>query len=115
MLHRDVHLALNRLAGALPSRGFAFYVRRATADRVFLRMAGDVRGLTGWSVQEWMSRGGAWRSFVHPDDVDKVEACLRELVDGDERALEYRFLSPDGGERWVRDSLRALPGSPGGP
>jgi PAS domain S-box-containing protein len=115
VLRKEVHLALNLLAGALPSRGLAFYVRRATTDGAFLRLAGDVEGLTGWTVQEWMGRGGSWRASVHPDDVEKVEACLRDLDDGDERTVEYRFLSPEGGERWVRDIFRAIPGAPGGP
>ena len=115
MLRKEVHLALNLLAGALPSRGLAFYVRRATIDGSFLRMAGDVEGLTGWSVQDWMARGGSWRAHVHPDDIEKVEACLRDADDGDELVLEYRFISREGGERWVRDSFRAIPGAPGGP
>jgi PAS domain S-box-containing protein len=112
---KEVHRALSQLAGTLPTRGLAFYVRRSTADGVYLRMAGDVRGLTGWTVQEWMGRGGAWRAYVHPEDVEKVEACLRDLSDADERSLEYRFLTPQGGELWVRDTLRAIPGTPGGP
>ena len=115
MLRKEVHLALNLLAGALPSRGLAFYVRRATLDGAFLRMAGDVEGLTGWTVQDWMARGGSWRAHVHPDDIEKVEACLRDADDGSELVLEYRFISPEGGERWVRDSFRAIPGAPGGP
>ena len=90
MLRKEVHLALNLLSGALPSQGMAFYVRRATADGVFLHLSGDVRGLTGWSVQDWMARGGAWRAYVHPDDVDKVDACLRDLDDADERSRPRR-------------------------
>ena len=78
-------------------------------------MAGDVEGLTGWSVQDWMARGGGWRGQVHPDDVEKIETCLRELDEADERTMEYGFISREGGERWVRDSFRAIPGPPGGP
>jgi two-component system cell cycle sensor histidine kinase/response regulator CckA len=115
VLRKEVHLALNLLANALPARGMAFYVRRATPDGMFLRMAGDVLGLTGWTVQEWMARGGTWRAHVHADDLEKVDACLRDLSDADERTLEYRFLNPDGSELWVRDSLRAIPGAPGVP
>jgi PAS domain S-box-containing protein len=115
VLRKEVHLALNLLAAALPSRGVAFYIRRASADGAFLRMAGDCEGLTGWTVQDWMSRGGSWREQVHPDDVERVDATLRDLEDGQERTVEYRFISREGGERWVRDSLRAIPGSAGGP
>ena len=115
MLRSEVHLAINLLADALPSRGLAFYVRRATADGVFLRLAGDTEAETGWTVQEWMDRGGSWLGQVHPDDVERVQATLRDLNEGDERTLEYRFISRDGGERWVCDSLRAIPGAPGGP
>ena len=115
MLRKEVHLALNLLADALPSRGVAFYVRRATADGLFLRLAGDTETVTGWTVGEWMARGGTWRAQVHPYDIERVETTLRDLDETDERTLEYRFLSRDGGERWVRDSLRAIPGAPGGP
>ena len=115
MLQKEVHVALNLLAGALPARGVAFYIRRATADGAYLRIAGDCEGLTGWTVEEWMARGGSWRAQVHPDDVDQIDATLCDVEDGEERTLEYQFLSREGGERWVRDSLRAIPGAAGGP
>ena len=115
MLQKEVHVALNLLAGALPARGVAFYIRRAMADGAYLRIAGDCEGLTGWTVEEWMARGGSWRAQVHPDDVDQIDATLCDVEDGEERTLEYRFLSREGGERWVRDSLRAIPGAAGGP
>ena len=115
MLRKEVHLAINQLADALPSRGLAFYVRRASPDGVFLRLAGDTEGVAGWTVQEWMARGGSSLDQVHPDDGERVHATLRDLNEADERSLEYRFISRDGGERWVCDSLRAIPGAPGGP
>ena len=62
-----------------------------------------------------MARGGSWRAQVHPDDVDQIDATLCDVEDGEERTLEYQFLSREGGERWVRDSLRAIPGAAGGP
>lgn len=62
-----------------------------------------------------MERSGSWRAQVHPEDVERIDAGLRDLSEGEERALEYRFLGRDGGERWVRDSLRAVRERPGGP
>ena len=115
MLRKEVYFALNLLADALPSQGLAFYVRRATTDGAFLRLAGDTDSVTGWTVEEWTARGGTWRAQVHPDDIERVETALQDLDEADERCLEYRFLGRDGGERWVMDSMRAIPGAPGGP
>ena len=115
MLRKEVYSALNLLADALPSQGLAFYVRRATTDGAFLRLAGDTDRVTGWTVEEWMARGGTWRAQVHPDDVGRIDTTLQGLDEADERCLEYRFLDRDGGERWVMDSMRAIPGAPGGP
>ena len=115
MLRKEVYFALNLLADALPSQGLAFYVRRATADGAFLGLAGDTDLVTGWTIEEWMARGGTWRGQVHPDDIERVDSTLQGLDEADERTLEYRFLGSDGSERWVIDSMRAIPGAPGGP
>ena len=104
MLRKEVHLALNLLAGALPSRGLAFYVRRATTDGTYLRLAGDVRGLTGWTVQDWMGRGGAWRSYVHPEDVANYRSAIFDHLKGVTPLMlcEYRYLANDNTWRWAR-------------
>ena len=115
VLRKEVYSALNLLADALPSQWLAFYVRRATTAGAFLRLAGDTDRVTGWTVEEWMARGGTWRAQVHPDDVGRIETVLQGLDEGGERCLEYRFLDRDGRERWVMDSMRAIPGAPGGP
>ena len=73
-----------------------------------------ITSLAGRSRSGWPA-GVPWRAQVHPDDIERVETTLEGLDEADERSLEYRFLGRDGGERWVTDSLRAIPGAPGGP
>jgi PAS domain S-box-containing protein len=44
----------------------------------------------------------AWRRRVHPEDIARVEARLRESMErGGEYAAEYRAIWPDGAVRWV--------------
>lgn len=56
---------------------------------------------------------GTWLAALHPDDRERVSAARREqLVDGDERTLDYRVLV-DGEPRWWHERSHAAAIRPG--
>lgn len=72
-------------------RGACIYVNRELEQR------------TGMGQRE--SAGFGWLAAVHPDDRQNVLNRWREFVQGDTPfAEEYRFIRPDGNERWIADS-----------
>ncbi|HEX4432528.1 MAG TPA: EAL domain-containing protein [Frankiaceae bacterium] len=67
-----------------------------------------VRRLFGWTPEDILSRLG--RSFVHPEDADRVAEALA-LVKGDPSrhpTIEFRLLCADGSYRWVEETLSNL-------
>ena len=58
--------------------------------------------LTGQTPDEALGYG--WLERVHPSDRERVrEAGVSAIARGERFVLEYRVLTPTGGERWVRD------------
>jgi len=59
-----------------------------------------------WSDLTGIDRGAAigrsWASVVHPEDLERVVGeWRRSRTDQREFSLEYRYVSPEGGARWV--------------
>jgi PAS domain S-box-containing protein len=92
--------------------------------RIQLALDGAYVGLFEWNVvtnqSEWSTgfyrlhglQPGApasyalWRSQVHPEDIERVEAEIKRAVDEAESVdTDYRIIHPDGDLRWT--SLRA--------
>lgn len=46
-----------------------------------------------------------WKTFIHPEDIEKVEEVLKKLVHGKKVKLEYRIIDASGKLRWVDDHL----------
>jgi PAS domain S-box-containing protein len=46
-----------------------------------------------------------WRGVVHPEDLPRWEQAFARLRRGQSGQEEYRVVWPDGGVRWVRDSV----------
>lgn len=54
--------------------------------------------------REWT--GNSFRGIVHPEDLEKVEASIREQISGSRQDMdyvEYRIIRKDGEIRWVED------------
>jgi PAS domain S-box-containing protein len=65
----------------------------------------QIESLLGYSVSEWLTQPGLWRSALHPDDRDRVLAAYREAVDTkSDFECTYRLVRPDSRAVWVRDS-----------
>jgi PAS domain S-box-containing protein len=80
--------------------------------------------ISRWSDQQYRlfgidPQGGqplsveAWRAMVHPDDHDRIEQRLRQLIiAGDYDESEYRIFRPDG-MRWIFTRAHAIRNSQG--
>jgi PAS domain S-box-containing protein len=55
----------------------------------------------GRTVESAYDDAESWVEAVHPEDRDGVHDFLRRLSRGEEMAVEYRILRPDGETRWL--------------
>jgi PAS domain S-box-containing protein len=80
-----------------------------TVDMQFVRryVSPGCRDLLGYEPEELT--GGIPLSLTHPDDVERVGQCLRDMVAGQDRALiNNRVRHRDGHWVWIEVSLRLI-------
>ncbi len=64
--------------------------------------------ITGRTIED-AATPELWKTFIHPDDIDKLHGELRRLlVEGGSVEMECRSVVRDGRQRWVRVVGRAL-------
>ena len=73
-----------------------------------------VTRLTGYEQSEALCEGW-WVGRLHPDDRERVLACLPRLVTDNKLVLEYRLEHKYGGYLWVHDESRLLRDDSGKP
>lgn len=72
----------------------------------------QLRTMLGYTHDEVRSD---WVDSVHPEDVDRVLAVVRDVAEtGEPYAIQYRMLHRDGTVRWVRDHGTVLSRDPSG-
>jgi PAS domain S-box-containing protein len=62
---------------------------------------GAFENITGYNPAEFFARGG-WRSIVHPEDLQKDEWDMQQLLQNKRVVSEIRIIRKDGSVRWVR-------------
>jgi two-component system sensor histidine kinase UhpB len=87
------------------------YALRAEPDGTLRRdwTAGDIRRLTGYTLEEMDGRGGVL-SIVHPDDRAIVMRRAFALAANQPYMDEYRIIHKDGRVRWIRYYTHPLRG-----
>jgi len=77
----------------------------------------QVERLFGFTVEEWRSDPGFWRSRVHPDDLAEalaIDDAAYNATHNHAYEMSYRLIAKSGNVVWVRDLCRAVvePGRP---
>lgn len=75
-----------------------------------------IENLLGFTPEEWISKPNFWKEQVHPDDIVRVVADVKEYVaQGINFVSEYRLKTRDGEWRWVRDETVVVKDESGKP
>jgi len=100
----------NRLAVAAELAGLAFYEVDFSQDVAYVDER--FRQLCGIPPERAKGVGPLefWLERLHPDDRDRVLDMRRQLHDGrlERLSIEYRFLHPTGGEKWLQHVARVV-------
>ncbi|WP_199248518.1 PAS domain S-box protein [[Phormidium] sp. ETS-05] len=68
----------------------------------------NVRELTGYQPESFLTEPDFWATHIHPEDAPNVFAQLHQLANLGHLTLEYRFLCQDNKYRWLRDEVKLL-------
>ena len=97
-LHPEAYRALVEGAPAI------LYIDRPDELSTNLYTSPQVVDLLGYSVEEWMRDAELWFRALHPEDRERaVEEHRASNAEGQRFLSEYRILSKDGREVWIRD------------
>jgi diguanylate cyclase (GGDEF)-like protein/PAS domain S-box-containing protein len=88
---------VDRLAGVV-------YVSSFGADTPVHYVSPQVEVLLGYTPEEWLAGTGMWASRIHPGDRERVLGEESHwLTTADSHTWEYRLVTKDGRELWIRD------------
>ena len=100
---QELRASESRLAAAVELAGIGFsYVSRAERTAFLDRRMCALIGAPPDQVHDFGTLA-FWQEHQHPDDVEAVQQETQRLYDGtkDSYRLEYRYLHPELGERWL--------------
>jgi diguanylate cyclase (GGDEF)-like protein/PAS domain S-box-containing protein len=76
----------------------------------------QIEELLGWPPEAFLDDQELWYGCIHPEDVERVRATERATFAAGERVdVEFRMVTRDGRERWVRDKEAVIRGADGQP
>ena len=95
---------VDRLAGVV-------YMSSSGADAPTYYVSPQIEAMMGYTPEEWLAGSdewipgyGLWASRIHPQDRERVLVEREDrLTVADSHTWEYRLLTKDGRELWVRD------------
>jgi PAS domain S-box-containing protein len=100
--------AQGRLTQLLSASPAVIYSFKASGDFVPTFVSENIETLFGYATREYLDNPNFWRERVHPDDLQRVETEVSDLLKNGKHALEYRFRKSDGTYCWVNDEQHAI-------
>jgi PAS domain S-box-containing protein len=107
--------ARNRLSILLETAPSVIYSFKAKDDYAPTFISENVKRLLGYCPEEYLKNPEFWRSRVHPDDIERIEAEQALLFEQERHTSEYRFRTKDGHYRWVSDEQHLIRDANGDP
>ena len=110
-----VNAARERLSTLLESAPAVIYSFKASGDFAPTFVSSNIKRQLGYSPEEYLEHADFWRTRVHPEDIDAVEAEQAKLFEAGRHTAEYRFRKGDGTYCWVSDEQYLIKDAQGNP
>lgn len=91
-----------------------FFVRSLNPDR-YEYISPAYETIWGHSSEGLLKNPLAWREYVHPEDLSRVEASVAAQLQGNDVQREYRIIRPDGEIRWISSVVTVVRDAAGHP
>lgn len=92
--------SLRLLLASLP---VAIFIAPVDPDIDLEMITGNVKTLTGFTKEEFLSAPDFWRTHLHPDDREWVLEAFKQAKEQEGIAIEYRWRLADGTYKWFHD------------
>jgi len=92
--------SLRLLLASLP---VAIFIAPVDPDIDLEMITGNVKTLTGFTKEEFLSAPDFWRTHLHPDDRERVLEAFKQAKEQEGNAIEYRWRLADGTYKWFHD------------
>ena len=69
--------------------------------------------VTGYPVSDFLGKSNPWARYIHPQDLERVNATVRQMQPGVPTTYEFRIIRRDGETRWIRSYAYAIRGEKG--
>lgn len=97
---RALQLAERRFEDALDAAEMGWWVYDLTADEI--TWSETTARIYGVPLEEFDGRVETYRSYLHPEDMARVQEAVAAAADGDDHyTVEHRRLLPRGEMRWI--------------
>ncbi|MEJ2122923.1 MAG: PAS domain-containing protein, partial [Alphaproteobacteria bacterium] len=100
--------ALDRLTQLLNASPAVIYSFKASGNFEPTFVSASLETAFGYAPKEYLDNPNFWRERVHPDDLQRAEREIRDLLKNGKHALEYRFRRKDGSYCWVNDEQHVI-------
>jgi PAS domain S-box-containing protein len=105
--HHEALQARERLDSILDSLdNVVWSIKPDTYETIYLNPAAEK--LYGHPVVDFIADSNLWFATVHPDDRNRLGACMPEIMEKGVLDIEYRIVRPDGEIRWIHDHIHAI-------
>ncbi|MBI5804914.1 PAS domain S-box protein [candidate division TA06 bacterium] len=81
----------------------AIYISNLDPQTDTAWISGNVKMVTGFSAEEYLSQPDFWRKRLHPEDREIVLKAFENATEEGEGDIEYRWLHKNGRYRWYQD------------
>ena len=103
----DLRRTEEKLSGVLESIDNVVWSISATSYEL-LYLSPAAERIYGRPVADFYATHDLWLRIVHPEDRQRVQDSLSELLKRGTLTLQYRILRPDGEVRWLEDRARMV-------
>ncbi len=87
---------LKRLTQLLSASPPVIYSFKTSGNFAPTFVSANIETLFGYAPSEYLDNPNFWRERVHPDDLERAEAEVAELLKNGKRTLKYHFHRKDG-------------------
>jgi two-component system cell cycle sensor histidine kinase/response regulator CckA len=100
------------ISHAISDYAFAFHFTPA-GELMVDWLTDSFTKITGYPVQEALGNPRALRTYIHPDDQERVMTTLKTLPPGQPVSYQFRLVTRQGQIRWLESSAWAAPDGTG--
>ncbi|MCJ7458786.1 MAG: PAS domain-containing protein [candidate division Zixibacteria bacterium] len=112
---QQAYLTNERLRYLMFSTSAVIYASKTSRDYGATFITDNVRGMVGYSPEQFITNSSFWVGRIHPEDVKRILQELPIIFKKGYHTYEYRFRCKNGKYIWMRDEMKLIRDDKGQP